>query len=196
MRGLPNSTYEQLVHSNAESCGLGRWQAPDTSRGARLVEKRVVEVAAPALCGVGWRVESTIFIGQLSMQHSAGRQILATSTFDCILAQQLTTSIPGRLVDEAVEMCAQPLQRREPRRGRPQHGLERRAIWDDSAVQQALAALGTGLEVEAWSTADDIIEQVRLRKYPFALGVQYHPERDVSYSPLFDLFVSQIPRSG
>ena len=28
MRGLPNSTYEQLVHSNAESCGLGRWQAP------------------------------------------------------------------------------------------------------------------------------------------------------------------------
>jgi release factor glutamine methyltransferase len=28
MRGLPNSTYEQLVHSNAESCGLGRWQGP------------------------------------------------------------------------------------------------------------------------------------------------------------------------
>jgi release factor glutamine methyltransferase len=28
MRGLPNSTYEQLVHSNAEACGIGRWQAP------------------------------------------------------------------------------------------------------------------------------------------------------------------------
>jgi release factor glutamine methyltransferase len=28
MRGLPISTYEQLVHANAESCGLGRWRAP------------------------------------------------------------------------------------------------------------------------------------------------------------------------
>jgi release factor glutamine methyltransferase len=28
MRALLNSSYEQLVHSNAEACGLGRWQAP------------------------------------------------------------------------------------------------------------------------------------------------------------------------
>jgi release factor glutamine methyltransferase len=28
MRALANTTYEQLVHSNAESCGIGRWQAP------------------------------------------------------------------------------------------------------------------------------------------------------------------------
>src|ERR1700727_652692 len=28
MRALPNSPYEHLVHSNAEACGLGRWQAP------------------------------------------------------------------------------------------------------------------------------------------------------------------------
>src|SRR6202035_3918586 len=28
MRAMPNSSYEQLVHSNAEACGLGRWQAP------------------------------------------------------------------------------------------------------------------------------------------------------------------------
>ena len=28
MRALPNTPYEQLVHSNAEACGLGRWQAP------------------------------------------------------------------------------------------------------------------------------------------------------------------------
>jgi release factor glutamine methyltransferase len=28
MRAMPNSPYEQLVHSNAEACGLGRWQAP------------------------------------------------------------------------------------------------------------------------------------------------------------------------
>jgi release factor glutamine methyltransferase len=28
MRALPNFPYEQLVHSNAEACGLGRWRAP------------------------------------------------------------------------------------------------------------------------------------------------------------------------
>jgi release factor glutamine methyltransferase len=28
MRAMPNSLYEQLVFSNAEACGLGRWQAP------------------------------------------------------------------------------------------------------------------------------------------------------------------------
>jgi release factor glutamine methyltransferase len=28
MLALSNTTYEQLVHSNAESCGLGRWRAP------------------------------------------------------------------------------------------------------------------------------------------------------------------------
>src|ERR1700729_4522726 len=28
MRALSNTSYEQLVHSNAEACGLGRWQAP------------------------------------------------------------------------------------------------------------------------------------------------------------------------
>src|SRR5580698_3228846 len=28
MRALSNTSYEQLVHSNAESCGIGRWQAP------------------------------------------------------------------------------------------------------------------------------------------------------------------------
>src|SRR5580693_7594825 len=28
MRALSNTSYEQLVHSNAESCGLGRWKVP------------------------------------------------------------------------------------------------------------------------------------------------------------------------
>ena len=47
----------------------------------------------------------------------------------------------------------------------------------NSSHHQALDRLGDGLEVEAWSADDDVIEQVRLRDYPFALGVQYHPER-------------------
>ena len=37
-----------------------------------------------------------------------------------------------------------------------------------------------------------IIEQVRIRDYPFGLGVQYHPERDMSYAPLFDDFLSRL----
>src|SRR5436309_10645051 len=42
----------------------------------------------------------------------------------------------------------------------------------NSSHHQAIERLGDGLEVEAWCAADDIIEQVRLRDYPFALGVQ------------------------
>jgi len=62
----------------------------------------------------------------------------------------------------------------------------------NSSHHQALDRLGEGLEVEAWSASDDIIEQVRLRDYPFALAVQYHPERGDSYGALFADFVSQL----
>lgn len=36
------------------------------------------------------------------MQHSAGRQILAMSTFDRILAQQLAATVLGFLLDESL----------------------------------------------------------------------------------------------
>jgi putative glutamine amidotransferase len=62
----------------------------------------------------------------------------------------------------------------------------------NSSHHQALDRLGDGLTVESWCETDDIVEQVRLRDYPFALGVQYHPERDMVYAPLFELFASQI----
>ncbi len=62
----------------------------------------------------------------------------------------------------------------------------------NSSHHQALDRLGEGLEVEAWSASDDIIEQVRLRDYPFALAVQYHPERGDSYGALFADFVSRL----
>ena len=62
-----------------------------------------------------------------------------------------------------------------------------------SAHHQAIDRLGNGLEVEAWSDKDDIIEQVRLRDYPFALAVQYHPERGGEiYAPLFADFVARV----
>jgi len=63
----------------------------------------------------------------------------------------------------------------------------------NSSHHQAIENLGNGLDIEAWHVGDDIIEQVRLRDYPFCVGVQYHPERDVIYRPLFDGFFESIP---
>jgi putative glutamine amidotransferase len=62
----------------------------------------------------------------------------------------------------------------------------------NSSHHQALDQLGTGLEIEAWCADDDVIEQARLRDYPFGLGVQYHPERDPLYQPLFDAFLRHV----
>jgi putative glutamine amidotransferase len=62
----------------------------------------------------------------------------------------------------------------------------------NSSHHQALEALAEGLEVEAWSASDDIIEQARLRARPYVMGVQYHPERHPLYLPLFAEFFERI----
>jgi putative glutamine amidotransferase len=62
----------------------------------------------------------------------------------------------------------------------------------NSAHHQAIEKLGDDLEVEAWAAHDGIIEQVRLRKYPFGLAVQYHPERSRFYDSLFDDFFARL----
>lgn len=62
----------------------------------------------------------------------------------------------------------------------------------NSSHHQALNRLGDGLEVEAWHADDGIVEQVRLRNYPYAVGVQYHPERDLIYAPLFEEFIERV----
>jgi putative glutamine amidotransferase len=62
----------------------------------------------------------------------------------------------------------------------------------NSAHHQAIDRLGDDLQVEAWAADDGIIEQVRLGKYPFALGVQYHPERGQIYDSLFDDFFARL----
>src|ERR1700719_3854149 len=62
----------------------------------------------------------------------------------------------------------------------------------NSSHHQAVDRLGTGLEVESWCATDDIVEQIRLRDYPFALGVQYHPERGKIYDSLFADFFDRI----
>ena len=62
----------------------------------------------------------------------------------------------------------------------------------NSSHHQAVDSLGKGFEVESWCASDDIIEQIRLRNYPFALGVQYHPERGKIYDSLFEDFFSRL----
>lgn len=62
----------------------------------------------------------------------------------------------------------------------------------NSAHHQAIEQLGDDLEVEAWAAHDEIIEQVRLRNYPFGLGVQYHPERSRVYESLFEDFFARL----
>jgi len=62
----------------------------------------------------------------------------------------------------------------------------------NSSHHQALDRVANGLEVEAWHAGDGIIEQVRLRDYPWGVGVQYHPERDLLYTSLFEDFLAHV----
>ncbi len=63
----------------------------------------------------------------------------------------------------------------------------------NSSHHQAIDRLGDGMVAEAWCAKDDIIEMVRIAKYPFGLAVQYHPERNAElYAPLFADFVGRL----
>ena len=66
----------------------------------------------------------------------------------------------------------------------------------NSSHHQAVDLLGKGLQVESWCADDDVIEQIRLTNYPFALGVQYHPERGKIYDGLFEDFFSRLTNNG
>jgi putative glutamine amidotransferase len=90
-----------------------------------------------------------------------------------------------------------PEQRdREVQRLRHARGAAHRFSKVNSAHHQAIEQLGNDLEVEAWSAHDGIVEQVRLRKYPFARAVQYHPERSRVYDTLFEEFFSRMNAVG
>jgi putative glutamine amidotransferase len=62
----------------------------------------------------------------------------------------------------------------------------------NSSHHQAIDRLADGCVVESWCASDDVIEQFRLRDRPFALAVQYHPERGSIYGPLFQDFLIHI----
>ncbi len=66
----------------------------------------------------------------------------------------------------------------------------------NSSHHQALERLADGIEVEAWSASDGIVEQARIRSHPYAIGVQYHPERAPFYLPLFADFFDRVRNGG
>ena len=122
---------------------------------------------------------------------SRGLPILAIckglQVFNVALGGTLKLDIKGHNLPEQRDCDVQPLQ------------SDRRAAHRfskvNSAHHQAIDRLGDNLEVEAWAAHDGIVEQVRLRKHPFALAVQYHPERSRLYDALFEDFFTRLDGS-
>jgi putative glutamine amidotransferase len=104
--------------------------------------------------------------------------------FNVALGGTLKLDIPGHKLPEQKNHDVQPLRFDT----KAAHQFEK----VNSSHHQAVDQLGTGVEVESWCANDDIIEQIRLRDYPFALGVQYHPERGRIYDSLFEDFFSRL----
>jgi len=100
------------------------------------------------------------------------------------LGGTLILDIPGHGLPEQKDQDIQPL--RYDRKVKHQYQNV------NSSHHQAIDRVADGFEVEAWCTDDDIIEQVRLRDYPFALAVQYHPERGKIYDALFEDFFQRV----
>jgi putative glutamine amidotransferase len=102
------------------------------------------------------------------------------------LGGTLKLDIPGHNLPEQKESDTQPL--------RYDTSATHRFEKVNSAHHQAVDRVADGFEVEAWCATDGIIEQMRLRNYPFALAVQYHPERGKIYDALFDDFFARLER--
>jgi putative glutamine amidotransferase len=108
-----------------------------------------------------------------------GMQILNVA-----LGGTLKLDIPGHRLPEMKDHDVQPLRYD----AKATHHFDK----VNSSHHQAVDRVGEGFEVEAWCATDDIIEQMRLRDYPFALAVQYHPERGKIYDALFEDFFAQL----
>lgn len=122
---------------------------------------------------------------------SRGVPILAIckglQVFNVALGGTLKLDIPGHNFPHQKHSDVQPL--------RHDTAASHRFSKVNSAHHQAIEQAADDLEVEAWSAHDGIIEQVRLRKYPFGLAVQYHPERGEIYDSLFEDFFSRVESS-
>lgn len=101
------------------------------------------------------------------------------------LGGTLHLHIEGHDRPEQKEVNVQPLRHDASAPG------SRRFEAVNSSHHQSIDRLGDGLFVEAWHAGDGTIEQVRSTQLPWCVGVQYHPERDVTfYAPLFAEFVA------
>ncbi len=125
-----------------------------------------------------------------SAMLSAGKPVLAIcrglQVLNVVLGGSLHIDIPDH--DNAETQNIQPLRHSS------------RAIHRFAAVNsshhQALEKLADGIEVEAWSASDGIVEQARLGSHDFAVGVQYHPERHPLYLSLFADFFDRVRKAG
>jgi putative glutamine amidotransferase len=129
-----------------------------------------------------------------ALEHMLARNVpvlaicKGVQVFNVALGGTLVLDISGHRLPEHRDQNLQPL--------RHARSAEHRFTSVNSHHHQAIDWLGEGLQVEAWSMSDDVIEQVRLRGHPFAMGVQYHPERDANYyAALFEDFLSRVGKS-
>jgi putative glutamine amidotransferase len=104
--------------------------------------------------------------------------------FNVALGGTLKLDISGHKLPEQKDHDIQPL--------RSDTKAAHRFDKVNSSHHQAVDSLGKGLQVESWCANDDIIEQIRLWNYPFALGLQYHPERGKIYDSIFEDFFSRL----
>ena len=88
------------------------------------------------------------------------------------LGGTLRLDIPGHGLPEQKDQDIQPLRYD----GSVKHQYEN----VNSSHHQAIDRVADGFDVEAWCTDDDVIEQVRLRDYPFALGSNIIPSVEKS----------------
>jgi len=119
---------------------------------------------------------------------SRGLPILAIckglQVLNVALGGTLKLEIPGHKLPEMKDRDVQLL--------RNDRGAKHRFGKVNSSHHQAIERAADGFEIEAWCAHDDVIEQMRLRDYPFALAVQYHPERGKIYDDLFEDFLLHL----
>jgi putative glutamine amidotransferase len=128
-------------------------------------------------------IENALARGLPILAICKGMQVLNVA-----LGGTLKLDIPGHKLPEMKDHDVQPLRYD----GKTTHRFDK----VNSSHHQAVDRAGEGFEVEAWCATDDIIEQMRLRDYPFALAIQYHPERGKIYDALFEDFFSRLENNN
>ncbi len=124
----------------------------------------------------------------------------------CYGAQLLNVSLGGSLLQDIPSGYKTPIIHRELHDNQYTHSvrIEKDSllyeivgvheIETNSTHHQAVLTLGRGLKDTAHS-ADDIIEAIECRDYPFLVGVQWHPERMIHYPCHAVLFKALIHAS-